>query len=206
MALIARLRAILADEREISKIIVGEMRELKETYGDARRTEIVDEIGDISIEDMIADEDMAVTISHEGYIKRNPVSLYRAQRRGGKGKIGTTTREEDFVEHLFIASTHSFILFFTTIGKVYWIKVHEVPQAGRAARGKAIVNLLELRGRGEDLRLPPGPRVPREPLRALRDQAGRREEDRPHGLRRTLARRGSSRSVSIAGTRSWASG
>jgi DNA gyrase subunit A len=87
---------------------------------------------------------MAVTISHEGYIKRNPVSLYRAQRRGGKGKIGTTTRDEDFVEHLFIASTHSYILFFTTIGKVYWIKVHEVPQAGRAARGKAIVNLLDL--------------------------------------------------------------
>jgi DNA gyrase subunit A len=144
-ALIARLRAILADEHEISKIIVAEMRELKETYGDARRTEIVDEIGDISIEDMIADEDMAVTISHEGYIKRNPVSLYRAQRRGGKGKIGATTRDEDFVEHLFIASTHSFILFFTTAGKVYWIKVHEVPQAGRAARGKAIVNLLDLR-------------------------------------------------------------
>jgi DNA gyrase subunit A len=143
-ALIARLRAILADEREISKIIVAEMRELKETYGDVRRTEIVEEAGDISIEDMIADEDMAVTISHEGYIKRNPVSLYRAQRRGGKGKIGTTTREEDFVEHLFIASTHSYILFFTTAGKVYWIKVHEVPQAGRAARGKAIVNLLEL--------------------------------------------------------------
>ncbi len=144
-ALIVRLRAILSDEREISKIIVQEMRDLKETYGDARRTEIVDEIGDISIEDMIADEDMAVTISHEGYIKRNPVSLYRAQRRGGKGKIGATTREEDFVEHLFIASTHSFLLFFTTAGKVYWIKVHEVPQAGRAARGKAIVNLLELK-------------------------------------------------------------
>jgi len=144
-ALIARLRAILADEREISKIIVGEMVELKSTYGDARRTEIVEHVGDISIEDMIADEDMAVTISHEGYIKRNPVSLYRAQRRGGKGKIGTTTRDEDFVEHLFIASTHSYILFFTTIGKVYWIKVHEVPQAGRAARGKAIVNLLDLK-------------------------------------------------------------
>lgn len=144
-ALIARLRAILADEREISKIIVEEMRELKTTYGDPRRTEIVEQVGDISIEDMIADEDMAVTISHEGYIKRNPVSLYRAQRRGGKGKIGATTRDEDFVEHLFVASTHSYILFFTTIGKVYWIKVHEVPQAGRAARGKAIVNLLELR-------------------------------------------------------------
>ncbi len=142
--LIARLRAILADEREIAKIIVGEMHELKSTYGDARRTEIVEHVGDISIEDMIADEDMAVTISHEGYIKRNPVSLYRAQRRGGKGKIGTTTRDQDFVEHLFIASTHSYLLFFTTVGKVYWIKVHEVPQAGRAARGKAIVNLLDL--------------------------------------------------------------
>ena len=143
-AVIARLRAILADEREVSKIIVEELRELKEMYGDIRRTEIVEHVGDISIEDMIADEDMAVTISHEGYIKRNPVSLYRAQRRGGKGKIGTTTRDEDFVEHLFIASTHSYILFFTTIGKVYWIKVHEVPQAGRVARGKAIVNLLDL--------------------------------------------------------------
>jgi DNA gyrase subunit A len=144
-SLIARLRAILADEREISKIIVEEMHEVKSMYGDARRTEIVEHVGDISIEDMIADEDMAVTISHEGYIKRNPVSLYRAQRRGGKGKIGTTTRDEDFVEHLFIASTHSYILFFTTAGKVYWIKVHEVPQAGRAARGKPVVNLLELK-------------------------------------------------------------
>ncbi len=93
---------------------------------------------------MIVDEDMAVTISHDGYIKRNPVSLYRAQRRGGKGKIGTTTKEEDFVEYLFIASMHSYILFFTTVGKVYWIKVHELPQASRAARGKPIVNLLSL--------------------------------------------------------------
>jgi DNA gyrase subunit A len=92
----------------------------------------------------MVDEDMAVTISHEGYIKRNPVTLYRAQRRGGKGKIGTTTKEEDFVEYLFIASMHSYILFFTTIGKVYWIKVHELPQASRAARGKPIVNLLNL--------------------------------------------------------------
>ena len=93
---------------------------------------------------MIVDEDMAVTISHEGYIKRNPVTLYRAQRRGGKGKIGTTTKEEDFVESLFIASMHTYILFFTTVGKVYWIKVHELPQASRAARGKPIVNLLNL--------------------------------------------------------------
>ena len=142
--LIAKLRAILADEREIFKIIVGELKDVKKQYGDERRTQIVDHAEDISIEDMIVDEDMAVTISHEGYIKRNPVTLYRAQRRGGKGKIGTTTREEDFVESLFIASMHSYILFFTTVGKVYWIKVHELPQASRAARGKPIVNLLNL--------------------------------------------------------------
>ncbi|MEX0806469.1 MAG: DNA gyrase subunit A [Candidatus Binatia bacterium] len=142
--LIARLRAILADEKEIYKIIVTELNEIKEKFGDQRRTQIVARSEEISIEDMIVDEDMAVTISHEGYIKRNPVTLYRAQRRGGKGKIGTTTREEDFVEYLFIASMHSYILFFTTIGKVYWIKVHELPQASRAAKGKPIVNLLNL--------------------------------------------------------------
>ena len=142
--LISKLRAILADEKEIYKIIVDELKEIKKQYGDERRTQIVDHSEDISIEDMIVDEDMAVTISHDGYIKRNPVSLYRAQRRGGKGKIGTTTKEEDFVEYLFIASMHAYILFFTTVGKVYWIKVHELPQASRAARGKPIVNLLNL--------------------------------------------------------------
>ena len=142
--LIAKLRAILADEKQIYKIIVEELQEIKKKYGDERRTQIVERSEDISVEDMIVDEDMAVTISHDGYIKRNPVSLYRAQKRGGKGKIGTTTKEEDFVEYLFIASMHSYILFFTTIGKVYWIKVHELPQASRAARGKPIVNLLNL--------------------------------------------------------------
>jgi DNA gyrase subunit A len=142
--LIAKLRAILADEREIYKIIVEELKEIKKKYGDERRTQIVAQSEEISVEDLIVDEDMAVTISHEGYIKRNPVTLYRAQRRGGKGKIGTTTREEDFVEDLFIASMHSYILFFTTIGKVYWIKVHELTQASRAARGKPIVNLIQV--------------------------------------------------------------
>ena len=142
--LIAKLRAILADEKEIYKIIVEELKEIKKNYGDERRTKIIDRSEEISIEDLIVDEDMAVTISHEGYIKRNPVTLYRAQRRGGKGKIGTTTREEDFVEYMFIASMHAYILFFTTIGKVYWIKVHELPQASRAARGRPIVNLLNL--------------------------------------------------------------
>ncbi|MGH7844554.1 MAG: DNA gyrase C-terminal beta-propeller domain-containing protein, partial [Candidatus Binatia bacterium] len=142
--LIAKLRAILASEKEIYRIIVEELKEIKEKYGDERRTQIVAQSEEISIEDLIVDEDMAVTISHEGYIKRNPVTLYRAQRRGGKGKIGTTTREEDFVSYLFVASTHSYILFFTTTGKVYWIKVHELPQASRAARGRPIVNLLNL--------------------------------------------------------------
>ncbi len=142
--LIAKLRGILGDEKEIYKIIVAELKEIKEKFSDDRRTEIVNRSEEISIEDLIVEEDMAVTISHEGYIKRNPVTLYRAQRRGGKGKIGTTTREEDFVCYLFVASTHSYILFFTTTGKVYWIKVHELPQAGRAARGRPIVNLLNL--------------------------------------------------------------
>ena len=141
---IGKLRAILADEKEIYKIIVAELKEIKEKFGDDRRTQIVARSEEISIEDLIVDEDMAVTISHEGYIKRNPVTLYRAQRRGGKGKIGTTTKEEDFVEYLIIASMHSYLLFFTTIGKVYRVKVHELPQASRSAKGKPIVNLLNL--------------------------------------------------------------
>ena len=138
-------RAILADEREVAKIIADELRALREKYGDERRTRIVDEATAISVEDLIVEEDMVVTISHEGYIKRNAVALYRAQRRGGRGRIGATTREEDFVEHLFIASTHSYLLFFTTSGKVFWLKVHEIPQAGRAARGRSITNVLSLK-------------------------------------------------------------
>jgi DNA gyrase subunit A len=143
--LIARYREILADEREVSKIVAGELRDLKAKYGDARRTQIIDEAAVLSAEDLIVDEDMVVTISHEGYVKRNPVALYRAQRRGGRGKIGATTRDEDFVEHLFVASTHSYLMFFTNMGKVYWLKVHEIPQAGRAARGRAVTNLLQLK-------------------------------------------------------------
>jgi len=142
---IVRLRQILSDEREVSAIITAEVKEIREKYADARRTEIVEAVGAISIEDLIVDEEMVVTISHEGYIKRNPVTLYRAQRRGGRGKIGAGTRDEDFVEYLFVASTHSYIMFFTTAGKVYWLKVHEIPQAGRQARGRSIANLLRLK-------------------------------------------------------------
>ena len=144
LALIKRLKEILGSESEIFNIIKGELIETKERFGDQRRTEIVEMTADLSIEDLIVEEDMVVTVSHSGYIKRNAVSLYRAQRRGGKGATGMRPKEEDFVESLFIASTHSHILIFTNRGKVYWLKVHEIPQGGRAARGKAIVNLLNL--------------------------------------------------------------
>jgi DNA gyrase subunit A len=141
---IARLKEILASEAEILKIIVGELTELRDKFGDERRTEIVDRSAEISLEDTIVEEDMVVTISHTGYIKRSPVTLYRAQRRGGKGKTGMKTKDEDFVENLFIASSKDFMLFFTDTGRVYQIKVYEIPEGSRAARGKAIVNLLNL--------------------------------------------------------------
>ena len=144
LKIIARLKEILGSEAEILKIIVGELTELKEKFGDERRTEIVDKTAEISLEDTIVEEDMVVTISHTGYIKRSPATLYRAQRRGGKGKTGMKTKEEDFVEHLFIASSKDFMLFFTDSGRVYQVKVYEIPEGGRAARGKAIVNLLNL--------------------------------------------------------------
>jgi len=144
--LIARLREILSNERLLFNLIGEELQEIKERYGDERRTLIIEEAQEINLEDLIVEEDMVVTISHSGYIKRNAISLYRSQRRGGRGKMGMTTKEEDFVEHLFVASTHSYILFFTDAGKVFWLKVHEIPQAGRMSRGKAIVNLLNLSG------------------------------------------------------------
>ncbi len=150
LRLIEELEGILADERRVRDILVGDFEEIRDKYGDARRTEIVERTEDITIEDLIAEEEMVVTISHEGYIKRNPVSLYRSQRRGGKGRLGMITREEDFVEHLFIASTHSYMLFFSDRGKVYWLKVHEIPQAGAAARGRALVNLLPVE-KGESI-------------------------------------------------------
>ncbi|MBN2791586.1 MAG: DNA gyrase subunit A [Desulfuromonadales bacterium] len=144
LAQIARLKEILASEVEILKIIKLELVEVKEKFANPRRTEIVDRTAELTLEDMIVEEDMVVTVTHGGYIKRNAVSLYRAQRRGGKGKTGIRPKEEDFVENLFIASTHSYVLAFTDLGKVYWLKVHEIPQGGRASRGKAIVNLLQL--------------------------------------------------------------
>ena len=142
--LIAKLQAILGNEALVREIIRGELVALKDQYGDARRTEILDETAEISYEDTLADEEMVVTISHGGYIKRSPLAIYRSQRRGGKGMTGMATKEEDYVEHLFVATTHSYILLFTNLGRVHWLKVHESPQLGRAAKGKALVNFLQV--------------------------------------------------------------
>ena len=141
---IAWYREILGSERIVLGIIKDELTEIQETFGDARRTRIVQSVRDLTVEDMIAEEDMVVTITRSGYIKRNPITLYTSQRRGGRGKTAMGTKDEDFVELLFVASTHHTFLFFTNRGRVYWRKVYDIPQAGRASRGKAIVNLLEL--------------------------------------------------------------
>ncbi len=147
---IDRLKEILGSEALVMKIIRDELLAVKQEYGDVRRTEIVAETSEIDIEDLIKDEEMVITISHAGYIKRNPLTTYRAQKRGGKGKIGMETKEEDFVERLFTATTHSYLLFFTNKGRVYWLKVHQIPEAGRQAKGKAIVNLIQI---GQDERV-----------------------------------------------------
>ena len=147
-ALMKRLRFILADDAELMRVITGELKELRETYGDARRTQIMGEVGVYTDEDLIAEEDMIVTFSHLGYVKRTPVSDYRAQRRGGRGVAGTDTKAEDFVETLFSASTHDYLLVFTNQGKVYWIKVHALPSGSRTARGRPLVNLIQM-GEGE---------------------------------------------------------
>jgi DNA gyrase subunit A len=142
--LMATLQGILDDPRKVLDVIVTELQEIKARFGDERRTDIVVSSEDIDIEDMIVEEDMVVTVSHYGYIKRNAVSLYKSQRRGGKGKVGMGTKEEDFVEKIFIASTHHYVLIFTNKGKVHWLKVYQIPQGGRAAKGKAVINLINI--------------------------------------------------------------
>jgi len=141
--LIERLRGILEDEKKRKKIIKDELLVLKEKYGDERRTEIIKDFKEFALEDIIAEEDVVVTISHSGFIKRFPVSGYRRQGRGGKGVTGAGTKEDDFIEHMFVASTHQYILFFTDKGRCYWLKVHEIPESGRTAKGRSIVNLLD---------------------------------------------------------------
>src|SRR5579872_5752053 len=143
MKTIERLRAILSSDELLMKVVVDELKAARDKFSDERRTQIIDESGELRIEDLIADEDMAITVTNTGYIKRTPISTYRAQRRGGKGRIGMRTREEDYVSHLFVASTHSFIMIFTDRGRAYWLKVHEVPDVGTYGKGKAIVNLVQ---------------------------------------------------------------
>src|SRR6266542_769639 len=141
---IERLRAILNSDRLLMQMIIDELKQVREQYGDDRRTENIDESGELSVEDLIADEDMAITVSNTGYIKRTPISTYRNQRRGGKGRIGMRTREEDFVSHLFVASSHAYIMIFSDRGRAYWLKVHEIPDVGPGGKGKAIANLVSL--------------------------------------------------------------
>ncbi|MGB8776482.1 MAG: DNA gyrase C-terminal beta-propeller domain-containing protein, partial [Terriglobales bacterium] len=148
---IAEYESILASEAKLCKVIIKELEEVKKLYGDARRTVIEDEAAEIMLEDLIADEQVAVTVSHSGYMKRTPISTYRMQRRGGTGRTGMKTRDEDFVEHLFIASTHAYILIFTNTGRVYWLKVYEIPDIAAAGKGKHVGNLVGLQP-GETVR------------------------------------------------------
>jgi len=150
LKLIERLKAILDNRALRMQIIKDELDEIKDRYGDERRTEIITDYEELTIEDMIAEEDMVITISHRGNIKRFPVSGYRRQNRGGRGSTGATTRDEDFIEHMFIASTHHYILFFTDRGRLYWLKVHEIPQAGKATKGRPIINLIDIQ-KGENI-------------------------------------------------------
>ena len=156
---IKQLKRILADERELMKLIAGEVEEIKKEFGDARRTQIIEAEGEFSVEDLIVEEDVLVTVTHGGYIKRTPLSLYRTQRRGGRGKIGATTSEEDFVERLERVSTHDPLMFFTSAGKVYQLKAYELPEGGRAAKGRSVANLLNL---GDEETLQAFMPVPRE--------------------------------------------
>jgi DNA gyrase subunit A len=145
LAIIKDLKDILASPTRQATILKTELREVADKFGDARRTEILSDQGEFTVEDLIAEEDMVITVSHTGYIKRIPVSAYRKQRRGGRGLTGTDLKADDWVEHLFVASTHDYLMFFTNQGQVYWLKVHEIPQATRAARGKPVVNCIAIR-------------------------------------------------------------
>src|SRR5262249_32464121 len=148
---IRELRAILADEQKVLSLIKEELLEVRERYADARRTEIMPAEGEIDLEQLIREEDMVISITHSGYIKRLALSAYRQQRRGGVGVLAMDTKDEDWIEHLFVASTHDYVLFVTSVGKIYRLKVHELPEGQRQARGRALVNLLPLR-EGEKVR------------------------------------------------------
>ena len=144
MKTIERLRAVLSSDELLIQVVIDELKEVRSRFGDDRRTTIIDESGEFRIEDLIADEDMAITVTNTGYVKRTAISTYRMQRRGGKGRIGMRTREEDFVSHLFVASTHAYIMIFSDRGRAYWLKVHEIPDVGPGGKGKAIANLVQM--------------------------------------------------------------
>src|SRR5712692_3659833 len=166
---IAEYQEILASEKILKKVIVDELKQVQKDFGDVRRTEIIEEQAEIKLEDLIAVEDVVITVSHSGYLKRTPLSTYRQQGRGGKGRIGMRTREEDFVEHLFIASTHSYILVFTHTGKLYWLKAYEIPDVGTAGRGKHILNLVNLAPGENAAAILPVKELPDEPKDAIVD-------------------------------------
>ena len=176
---IAELRAILGDQARIDALIREELLEIKQIYGknDDRRTEIVHAEEELELEDLIAEEDMVIAITRSGYIKRLPVTAYREQKRGGIGVMGMELKDEDYIEHLFVASTHDYILFFTNVGKVYRLKVHELPLGSRQSKGRAIVNLLPFRQGETGARRRPDPRLRRGEVPRLRDEEGRRQED-----------------------------
>ena len=148
---IAEYEEILGSEKKLRAVIVKELEDVRDKYGDERRTEIIDESAELQLEDLIADEQVAVTVSHQGYLKRTPISIYRQQRRGGTGRMGMKTREEDFVAQLIVDSTHAFLLCFTNTGRVYWLKVYEIPDVGAAGKGKSMQSLLDLQP-GENVR------------------------------------------------------
>ncbi len=199
-AVIKELKSILASKPRRMKILKEEMDEVAKKYGDDRRTEILADQTDFSVEDLIAEEDMVITISHTGYIKRIAVSTYRRQRRGGRGLQGATTKEEDWIEHLFIASTHDYLMFFTNTGQLYWLKVHEIPQGGRASRGKPVVNCIAIKPeervsatvavrefgrRGADLRNQPRHGEENQPRRVRQRAQHRDPRDQHRSGRRT---------------------
>ena len=173
---------LLTDEGAILAVVRDDLIEMRDKYGDDRRTEITGEVGRVNMEDLIEEEDNAVTISHNGYIKRLPLNTYRAQHRGGKGVSGGAAREDDFIEHFFVASTHAYLLCFTNSGRIYWLKVYDIPQQGRTAIGRAIANVLSLRPGREDHQRHPGAPLRGRPLPAHGDAPRRGEEDAVGGL------------------------
>jgi DNA gyrase subunit A len=183
---IAEYQEILASEKKLKKVIVDELRDVQKQFGDARRTQIIEEQAEIKLEDLISVEDVVVTVSHSGYLKRTPLSTYRQQGRGGKGRLGMKTRDEDFVEHLFIASTHSYILVFTNSGKLYWLKVYEVPDVGAAGKGKHVLNLVNLAAGEKVAALLPVKELPEEPKQVSVDG----EEYAAEGYMVLVTRRG----------------